>query len=207
MIARSAALLLSLGLLGSTTGCAPLVVGAGAAGGVGVAHDRRTTGTIVEDQSIEWKADTEMNKDPELADPERAHIDVTSYNNVVLLSGEVVTPALRQRAAEIVRYVPEVKLVYNELLVAPPSSPEDRAIDAAVTVQVKAALLQISLPDFDPTRVKVVTERGTVYLFGLLWPDEANAVVETVRYLKGVQQVVKLFEYIQLPQAPASAPQ
>lgn len=207
MISRFAVLLLSLGLLGNIAGCvAPLLIG-GAAGGVGIAHDRRSTGTIVDDQTIEWRADTEINKDPELANPERTHINVTSYNNVVLLSGEVPTPALRQRVVEIVRYIPQVKLVNNELLVAPPSSLKDRALDAALTTQVKTALLQISIPDFDPTRVKVVTERGTVYLFGLVRPAEADATVAVVKQIDGVKQVVKLFEYTdntQSPQVPVS---
>jgi osmotically-inducible protein OsmY len=187
-------LLLALGLLGSVSGCVALFVGAGAAGGVGIAHDRRSTGAMVNDQTIEWRADTEMNKNLELANPEQTHINVTSYNNVVLLTGEVPTPALRQRVVEIIRYIPEVKLVYNELLVALPSSPEDRALDAALTTRVKVALLQISISDFDPTRVKVVTERGTVYLLGLLRPAEADATVAVVRQVDGVKQVVKLFE-------------
>lgn len=197
MNSRLIMLLCGIGLLAGTSGCALLLVGGGAAGGAMLLHDRRTTGTIWEDQTIEWKAATAIAKDPQLSDPERANVSVTSYNRVVLLSGEVATPELRQQAAEIARYVPEVEQVYNELLVAPPSTPADRAIDAALTTQVKASLLQVDLPGFDPTRIKVVTSAGTVYLLGLVKPAEAEAVVDTAKYVSGVQQVVKLFEYIQ----------
>ena len=197
MNSRLAMLLCCIGLLGGTSACVPLLIGGGATGGAILLHDRRTTGTIWEDQTIEWKAATAIAKDPQLSDPERANISATSYNKAVLLSGEVATPELRQRAAEIVRYLPEVKRVYNELVIAPPSAAADRAADAALTAQVKASLLQINLPGFDPTRVKVVTSAGTVYLLGLVTPAEADTVVNTVKYVSGVRQVVKLFEYIQ----------
>ena len=197
MNSRLAVLLCCIGLLGGTSACAPLLVGGAVAGGAILLHDRRTTGTIWEDQTIEWKAATAIAKDPELSNPERANVSVTSYNRVVLLSGEVATPELRQQAAEIVRYVPEVERVYTELVIAPTSTPVDRAADAALTAQVKASLLQIDLPGFDPTRIKVVTSAGTVYLLGLVKPAEADTVVDTVKYVSGVRQVVKLFEYIQ----------
>ena len=196
MISRLLMLLCSIGLLAGISACAALFVGGGAAGGALLLHERRTTGTVWEDQTIEWKAATAIAKDPQLSDPERANVSVTSYNKTALLSGEVVTPELRQHAAEIVRYIPEVKQVYNELAIAPPSTAADRATDAAVTAQVKASLLQIDMPGFDPTRVKVVTSAGTVYLLGLVTPAEADAVVNTVKYVSGVRQVVKLFEYI-----------
>jgi len=196
MISRLVMLFCGISLLAEISACAPLFIGGGAAGGAILLHERRTTGTVWEDQTIEWKAATAIAKDPQLSDPERANVSVTSYNKTVLLSGEVVTPELRQHAAEIVRYIPEVKQVYNELVIAPPSTAADRATDAAVTAQVKASLLQIDLPGFDPTRVKVVTSAGTVYLLGLVTPAEADAVVNTVKYVSGVRQVVKLFEYI-----------
>jgi osmotically-inducible protein OsmY len=195
-ISRLLMLLCGIGLLAGTSACVPLLIGGGAAGGAILLHERRTTGTVWEDETIDWKAATAIAKDPQLSDSERANVSATSYNKTVLLSGEVTTPELRQHAAEIVRYLPEVKQVYNELTIAPPSTAADRAADAAVTAQVKASLLQIDLPGFDPSRVKVVTSAGTVYLLGLVTPAEADAVVNTVRYVSGVRQVVKLFEYI-----------
>ncbi len=199
---RLTVLLLGLSLLGGLSGClVPVLVGGGAATSAYLYQDRRTFGVIMDDNTIEWTASSEFNQDWELANPVQVHINVTSYNTVVLLTGEVATTAQRQRAAEIVRQLPEVKLVYNELAIAPISTTEDRARDAALTTQVKAALLQVTVPGFNATRVKVVTERGVVYLLGLLRPDEAQAAVEEARYVDAVQQVVKLFEVI-----PAAVP-
>lgn len=194
----SKTIFLSLILFGSLSGCAGLVAGGAAAGivtGAAVAHDRRTAGTVVEDQAIELKAYDALNQDRELA--ERGHINVTSYNNIVLLSGEVPTPELRKRAGEIVSRIEKVRHVHNELADAPPSSLASRSTDTWITTKVKTSLLQVDgIRDFDPTRVKVVTERGIVYLLGLLHPREADAVTRTVRRVNGVQKVVKLFEYI-----------
>ena len=197
-------LLLGLGLSLSLNGCFGLLVGgalvAGAAGGASIVHDRRPATTILEDHNIAATIYNKFKRYPELSISTRANITVTSYNKVVLLTGQISTPEARQQAAEIARYVGQVKVVHNELTVAPPSSLESRAADAALTTQVKAALLQITrtpdLPDFDPTRVKVLTEQGIVYLFGLLQPQEAQAAAETVRQVARVQQVVTLFEYI-----------
>jgi osmotically-inducible protein OsmY len=164
------------------------------AAGASVAHDRRTTGTMVEDQSIENKIYASLNQVEGLRN--ESHVNITSYNTVVLLSGEVATPELRDTAEEIARSVPQVQEVHNELVVAAPTSLGERSNDAWITTKVKSSLLQVSdLPGFDPTRVKVVTERGVVYMFGLLEPDEATAAVETARRVGGVQKVVTLFEY------------
>lgn len=181
-------------LVAILSGCAGVVIG-GTATGASVVHDRRTAGTMVEDQAIEFKAIDAFSKDPAFED---AHINVTSYNTAVLLSGEVPTPELRRRAAEIVGRIDRVKKVYNELVVAPPSPLASRGTDTWITTKVKASLFRVDgFPDFDPTRVKVVTERGIVYLMGLLRPREAEAVTGTVRRISGVQKVVKLFEYIE----------
>lgn len=184
-------------MLSGASGCAGLLFGGAAATGVKVVHDRRTAGTILDDQSIEFKSYTAFRKTPELASSRGAHINVTSYNNVVLLSGEVATAEQRQLAEDVVRPIEKVRYVHNELVVRPVSSFQLRATDAAITTAVKTSLFRINdIPDFDPTRVKVTTERGTVYLFGLLKPQEADAVTETTRRVNGVQRVVKLFEYI-----------
>jgi osmotically-inducible protein OsmY len=188
-------MLMCLSLVTALTGCAGVVIGGAAVGAASIAHDRRSTGTIVEDQSIEFKVFDQLSKDEELA--KNSHINVTSYNKAVLLSGEVATPKQQQKAEDIVRRVENVKYVHNELIIAPPSSLSERSNDALITSKVKASLFQIDgIADFDPTRVKVVTERGTVYLFGLLTQAEAEAVTSTVRRVASVQKVVKLFEYI-----------
>lgn len=181
------------GLL-TLNGCAPLVVG-GTATGVAVVHDRRTAGTVLEDQSIELKAMSALRKHEDLY--KQSHLNVTSYNMMVLLSGETPTEAYKQRAEEIVSGVEKVRRVYNELSVAAPSSMMTRSSDTLITGKVKTSLFRIKgLEGFDPTRVKVVTENGTVYLMGLLTRNEGNAVAEQARSIGGVQRVVKLFEYI-----------
>jgi osmotically-inducible protein OsmY len=173
--------------------CAPLVVG-GAATTVSLAHDRRTAGTVIEDQSIELRIRSALNKDPELA--KQAHINITSYNGIVLLSGEAPTSAMRERAGEIARHARKVRRVHNEIQIAAPSSMMTRSSDAWITTKVKTSLLSVKLPGFDPTRIKVVTENGTVFLLGLVTRAEADAATEQARKNKGVQRIVKLFEYL-----------
>jgi osmotically-inducible protein OsmY len=176
------------------TGCVPLLVG-GTAVGVSVAHDRRTTGTIVDDQTIELKLYDAFNRQL----PPGNHINTTSYNGAVLLTGEAVSEAVRQQAEQIARNLsqPPVREVYNELMVGPPSSMSVQRNDALITTKVKTALFQIThIPDFDPSRIKVVTDRSVVYLMGLVRPAEADAAANVASQVEGVRQVVTLFEYI-----------
>ncbi|VAW76797.1 21 kDa hemolysin precursor [hydrothermal vent metagenome] len=188
---------LALGTLLITTlllnACVPLVIG-GAATTASVAHDRRTTGSVVEDQSIKLRIRSALNKDPELS--KQAHINITSFNGIVLLSGEAPTSAMHQRAGDIARRAEKVRRVHNELQIAAPSSIMSRTSDSWITTKVKSSLLTIKQKGFDPTRVKVVTENGTVYLMGLVTRSEADAVTEEARKNKGVQRIVKLFEYL-----------
>jgi len=176
------------------SGCAGILVG-GAATGISVAHDRRTTGMVVDDQTIELKLYDVLNRQL----PPGNRISITSYNGTVLMTGEAVSEGARQRAESIARSFsePPVRMVYNELVVGPPSPLSVQSNDALLTTKVKTALFQINtIPDFDPTRVKVVTDRGVVYLLGLVRPQEANAAAEVVSQVSGVRQVVTLFEYI-----------
>jgi osmotically-inducible protein OsmY len=180
-------LLLSVGIL---PGCGLFIAG-GVAPGAVIAHDSRTTGTVIEDEAIEIKAGEAIAEDEELASS--AHINVTSYNTKVLVTGEVPTEALRERVIEIVSKIEKVQDVYDEITLAKPSSLGSRSSDGFLTTKVKTQLLWIK--DFDSTRVKVVTERGVVYLMGLLNRDEGNAVATVARRVGGVQKVVKLFEH------------
>jgi osmotically-inducible protein OsmY len=174
------------------SGCAGLLVG-GAAVGVSVAHDRRTTGTVVDDQTIELKLQGALNQQL----PPGNHINVTGYNGSVLLSGEVISEAVRRQAEMIARGIePPVREVYNELAVGPVSTLSSRSNDVLLATRVKTAFFQINIPDFDPTRVKVVTERSVVYLIGLVRPNEADEVAQVASQASGVRQVVTLFEYI-----------
>jgi len=181
------ALLLVMNLL---QGCAPVVV-AGGATGAAVAHDTRTTGTFIEDQAIETKSWRNLRTDKEINDT--AHINVTSYNTIVLVTGEAPTAEIKNRIINIVRGVEKVSHVYDELTIAAPSSMVSRSSDTLITSKVKTKLL--TLEDFDGTRVKVVTEKGVVYLMGLLTHAEADRATEATRKVGGVQKVVKLMQY------------
>ncbi len=176
------------------TGCAAAVVGAGAAAGTTatVAHDRRTTGTFIEDQAIELKAVKSFFLDKEINDS--SHINVTSINTVVLITGETPGEDIRNRIVNIVRDIPKVTHVYDELTIAAPSSWTSRGSDSLITSKVKIRLL--TLDDFDATRVKVVTEKGVVYLMGLLTRAESDIATAEAQQLGGVQKIVKLFQYI-----------
>jgi len=175
------------------SGCAPVVVG-GAATTVAVAHDRRTTGSVVEDQAIKARVITALKDDSEI--DQQTHINVTSFNGIVLLTGEAPTESLRSRAGEIARNSEKVRRLHNEIVIAAPSSMMTRSSDSWITTKVKTALLGVGEEGFDATRVKVVTENGTVYLLGLVTHREASAATEQARQIGGVQRIVKLFEYL-----------
>jgi osmotically-inducible protein OsmY len=151
----------------------------------------RTTGTVVEDQAIEMKALRRIYKESTVY--ERTHINVTSYNTVVLVTGEAPTEELRKQVIEIVRGVEKVRKVYDEVSIAAPSALTSRTSDTLLTGKVKAQLF--GSKKLDATRVKVVTEKGVVYLMGLIPRAHGDAAAEVARRVSGVQRVVKLFEY------------
>jgi osmotically-inducible protein OsmY len=171
-------------------GCAAVAV-TGVAAGAAVASDRRTTGTVIEDQSIELKAAQLISADEELDD--KAHINTTSYNTVVLLTGEVPTEELRRRAVELVRNIPRVSHVHNEITIAAPSSLMSRSSDTVITSKVKTLFLADK--EVSGLNTKVVTEKGVVYLMGLSSRGQADKATEIARTTGGVQKVVKLFQY------------
>lgn len=175
------------------SGCATAIVG-GAATGAAVVHDRRTAGTVVDDQGIELKINNAIGGNQRLN--ENSHINVTSYNLSVLLTGEVGTPALKAEAERIAADTQKVKRVINHLVVGPNSSLGSRTKDTWITTKVKSSLFNIKLENFDPTRVKVVTEANTVYLLGLVSRQEGNAAINVARQIEGVHRVVALFEYL-----------
>lgn len=192
---KQLAALLALSVSAATLqGCAGLVLG-GAATGASVAHDQRTAGTVLEDQNIEIKAVHALRGDKVL--DAQSHFNVTSYNNIVLLTGETASQELRERAGKLVSDVEKVRSLHNELKIGEPSTMLARSNDTLITSKVKTSLLGIKLDErFDPTRVKVVTEAKVVYLMGLLSHAEADAVTEQVRQVGGVERVVKIFEYV-----------
>ncbi len=173
-------------------GCAALAVGGLAtATGVNVATDPRTAGTLVEDEAIELKALKAFYQDKQIRS--QTHINVTSYNNTVLVTGEAPTEELRTRLIEIVRNIDKVKHVHNEVTIAAPSALVARSSDTLVTGKVKSKIL--ASRKLKGLNVKVVTDKGVVYLMGIISRAEAEAMTDITRQTGGVQKVVKLFEY------------
>lgn len=205
------ALLAGALLAGALAGCAPLLIG-GAAVGTMVAFDRRTSGAQLEDETIELRAASNLRQ----ALGERGHVNVTSYNRQVLLTGEVPNAADKQTAEQVVARVENVRGIINELAVMGSSSLAQRSSDALVTGKVKASL--VDARDLYVGAFKVVTERGTVYLMGRVTQREADRATQMTRTIGGVQRVVRVFDIIsdeelrrlapdQAPQArPAAAP-
>jgi len=177
-----------------TSACAPLVVGGAVATGATLAHDRRTAGSVLEDKAINVRVASALYKDAELK--ANSHINVAVFNGWVLLSGETPTVALKSRAGNLARQQKKVRRVYNELMIAAPSSAMTRSSDTWITTKVKSSLVGLKIKGFDPTRVKIVTENGTVFIMGLVYHAEAGASVKAARQVSGVQRVVKLFEYL-----------
>jgi len=180
--------LLCLGLL---QGCAAVVV-AGAAGGLTLAHDKRSTQIIVNDQSIEHNIAAKLAVDEELKI--QSNINVVSYNGIVLLTGETPNESMRAKAEEIATNNSNVKRVYNALDVTQPSSLKSRNNDTWITTKVKTQLL--GKKGIDGLRIKVVTENASVFLMGLVPKAQADIAADTVSRVTGVKRVVKVFEHV-----------
>jgi osmotically-inducible protein OsmY len=183
-------LLMLIAVLPLVQGCVPLVVGGAAATGVAVAQDRRTAGTMAEDEGIEAKASGRIRN----RFGDGPNISVTSYNRSVLLTGQVADAQTKSEAERIVRGVENVRTVLDELTVGSITSFSSRSNDALITSKVKARFLDAQ--KFNVLNVKVVTENGTVYLLGLVSKQEANDASDIARTTSGVQKVVRVFEYI-----------
>jgi osmotically-inducible protein OsmY len=175
--------------LSSLSACAPLLVGGAVMTGI-VATDRRTAGTQLEDEAIELKVSSAVRQD--LGD--RIHLNVTSFNRKVLLSGEVRMQADKERAEKLAQSQENVLSVVNDLAVAIPSSVTQRSKDLVITGQVKAAF--IDAKDLQVNSIKVVTERGIVYLMGRVTAREAKRASDIVRGIGGVTKVVRVFDEI-----------
>lgn len=172
------------------SGCSPLVVSGAMVGGTLVAIDRRTSGAQVEDEAIEFKGALRVR---EIAGT-GAHVNLTSYNRMVLITGEVPTADEVKKVEQAVSRLDNVRSVVNELAVAPASSLTTRSTDTVTTGRVKAAF--IDTKDLQSNAIKVLTERGIVYLMGRVTPRESKLAAEVVRGVPGVQKVVRVFESI-----------
>jgi osmotically-inducible protein OsmY len=200
LVAYGAAVAALAGALGA---CVPLVVGGAAVGGALVAVDRRTSGAQLEDESIELRASSRVRD----ALGSRGHINITSYNRQVLITGEVPTAQEKQTVEQVVTRVENVRGVVNELGVMPNTSLTQRSNDSLVTGRVKASM--VDAKDLFASAFKVVTERGTTYLMGRVTQREANRATDITRSTSGVERVVRVLEIIteeELQNLAAGAP-
>ena len=183
------AIALAASLCAALSACVPLVVG-GAAMSAMVAVDRRTSGAQLEDEGIELRGGSRLRD----AFGDRAHLNITSYNRQVLLTGEVPTDAAKQQAEQVIARVENVKTIVNELVVAGNTTLVQRSSDVLITGKVKASL--VDAKDLFAGAFKVVTERGTVFLMGRVTQQEADRATAIARQIDGVQRVVRIFEVI-----------
>lgn len=182
-------LLLSLLTVAGLGACAPLLVG-GAVMTDLTAADRRTAGSQLEDERIESRGAARLREHL----GERVHINITSYNRQVLLTGEVPNEQDKQLAEQVVSRIENVRSIVNELAVLGQSTLTQRSSDALVTGRVKSNL--IDAKDISASAFKVVTERGVVFLLGRVTAREADRATDLARRSSGVQKVVRLFEII-----------
>jgi osmotically-inducible protein OsmY len=169
-------------------GCVAAAVGGAAAGGYLVGEDRRAANAMAEDEAIELRASNRITeKYPE------AHINSTSYNRLVLLTGEAPTAAAKADIEQIVRGLPNVRGTFDEITVGPATALSSRTNDSYITSKVKARF--VDARKFNPVHVKVVTENSVVYLMGIVKKQEADAATEIARTTSGVRRVVRVFEY------------
>jgi osmotically-inducible protein OsmY len=182
--------LLLVGFVITLQGCAGLVIAGGATAGA-MANDRRTSGAYVDDETIEWKIIDVLYQDEQI--DEQTHLNATSYNGIVLLTGEIPSDEMRAKIGDKIRGVRGVRQFHDETSIAAPSSMMSRSGDTWITSKVKTAMLT---GDTDMgARTKVVTDKGVVYLMGIVSPQEADKLTDIARRVGGVQKVVKVFEY------------
>ncbi|MEO8753714.1 MAG: BON domain-containing protein [Casimicrobiaceae bacterium] len=185
-LAGAAVALLLAALL---AGCVPAVIAVGAGTTAMVATDRRTTGTQVDDEGIELKIAQQANAQY----GDRIHLNVTSYNGIVLLTGEVPDQGVWASLGNLAKNTEKVRIVRNELVVAPIADLSARTNDSYITSKVKARMIEAN--KFPPNAVKVVTERAVVYLMGIVTRPEGEAAGETAATTSDVVRVVKVFDY------------
>ena len=191
VVLRAAASACVLALVALTqSACVPLMIGTAVVGTAAVATDRRSTGAQLDDEVIEDKTVLSINE----RFKGEFHVNVTSFNGIVLLTGEVPAEAAKADIEQMVRTTPKVRAVQNELVVGPVTNISSRTNDTLITSKVKSRFVEAA--KFQINFVKVVTENGTVYLMGIVRQAEGNDAAEIARTTAGVQRVVKVFEYI-----------
>ncbi len=188
-------ILLVFTILFALTGCVPAVIVAGAAGsatlGGAVIYDKRPVKTMNQDHKSRSIAQYRIDHDSTLKG--HSHISVSVFNNVALLVGQAQTPEIRDHAYQIVSKIANIKRIYNEIDIAPPTSTMQRANDSWITTKVRTAMVGTS--GLRSTNLKIVTENGVVYLMGVVTHAQGDLAADVARRVSGVTKVVKVFEY------------
>ncbi len=172
-------------------GCGPIVL-VGATSGVMMANDRRSAGTIVDDNGIELALGNKIASDKALAD--KVHVNASAYNKTLLITGEVPSEAIRDQIVALTGTISDVKQVYNALDISIPTEYKSRNFDTWVTTKVKSKML--GRKELEGAHIKVTTENAVVYLMGLVYRSHADAAAQTASEIEGVKRVVKVFEYL-----------
>lgn len=188
--ALAVSLLLGATALPMLQGCLPVVAASAVSGGALATLDRRSLGTQTDDETVEWKASSRVGE--KFSD--NVHLNFTSYNRRVLVTGEVPSEEVKGEIERIVAGIPQVQGVYNELAVAPVTSFSTRSNDSYITTRVKSRFVDSG--KFSAVHVKVVTEAGVVYLLGLVTQREADSAIQVARTTSDVKKVVNLLEII-----------
>ena len=186
--ARIARCAVAAAALFSLAGCELAIIGAATAA-YSIAEDRRTSGTQMEDETIQVRAQSRVSE----RFGDKVHVNVISFNRLAVVTGEAPDEVTREEISKIVRAVPNVKGISNELQLSAPTSRASRLNDEIITTKIKGRLIDSDRVSM--AHVKVVTEAGNVFLLGLVTEQEAEHAVEIARTTGGVHKVVKLFEY------------
>ena len=173
------------------SGCVPMfAIGTAAGTGAYISEDRRTSGMFIEDEGIELKSTRRINQ--QFGD--KVHINVTSYNRMVLLTGEAPSETIKTDIGKLVMGVDNVRRIFNEIAIAGNTSLASRSNDTLLTSKVKARFL--AERKFQINHVKIVTENEVVYLLGVVTRQEADSAAQIASSTSGVKKVVKVFEYL-----------
>lgn len=185
-------LIITMGLILSLQGCVFAIGAAAGAAGIAAVYDHRKLENVLKDQHITKMISDQITRH-ELRD--KNHIEITSFNQIVLLTGETTTQAERQQVEQIARSTPDVQRVYNAIMVKGATSSLTHASDSWITTKIKTEML--ATEDLKSGSIKVVTENGTVYLMGIVSHGQADMAVDIARQVSGVQRVIKIFQYNQ----------
>lgn len=176
------------------SGCLAAVATGAAAGAAGaIAYDRRSAGTVIDDQNIEFKIRHSVTTFKPVNLQKNTHLSVTSYNNAVLLVGQVPDEVVKEKIGELAADTDQVRKVYNQLQIMPPTSLSQRSKDTWITTKIKSN--SIFGREIDPLRTKVITENNVVYLMGIVSHEEAEKLTNVARKTNGVERVIRVFDY------------